>query len=41
MFRLPSAANVEVDGSSDEKPLVLPDVTVREFEALLHFFYQG
>ena len=41
MFCLPSGGDVEVDGCSDEKPLVLLDVTVQEFEALLRFFYEG
>jgi hypothetical protein len=27
------------EGTSDEKPIVLPDVTVKEFQTLLRLFY--
>ncbi|KAF8152984.1 hypothetical protein B0H34DRAFT_87291 [Crassisporium funariophilum] len=29
------------DGDSDERPIHLPEVTCAQFEALLHFFYNG
>ncbi|KAJ3555819.1 hypothetical protein NM688_g2366 [Phlebia brevispora] len=41
MFLLPSGATREVDGMSDERPVVLPGVTIEEFENLLKFFYFG
>ncbi|KAL4244341.1 hypothetical protein ABKN59_010658 [Abortiporus biennis] len=41
MFQLPSGESSSQEGTSDDNPIVLPDVTVEEFEALLEFFYDG
>jgi hypothetical protein len=35
MFRLP------IDEEEAGRPIILPDVTVAEFNALLKFFYEG
>jgi len=38
MFSLPSGDAV-TEGKSDDKPIPLPGVTIRQFESLLDFFY--
>lgn len=43
MFALPQPANEEEvnskEGTTDETAISIPDVTCKEFEALLDFFY--
>ena len=38
MFEIPQG-DKDVEGETDELPIVLPSVTVAEMEALLNFFY--
>jgi hypothetical protein len=39
MFSVPSEGGTEVEGMSDEQPILLPGITVKEFELLLQHFY--
>ncbi|KAF9449331.1 hypothetical protein P691DRAFT_703406 [Macrolepiota fuliginosa MF-IS2] len=39
LFASPKEEGVEPDGTSDERPITLPGVTAKEFEALLDYFY--
>ena len=38
MFEIPQGEN-DVEGETDESPIVLPSVSVAEIEALLQYFY--
>ena len=40
MFSCPSSEHGQ-EGVDDSKPIHLPGVTSRQFEALLEFFYEG
>ncbi|KAG6918347.1 hypothetical protein DXG01_014996 [Tephrocybe rancida] len=40
MFELPPGSD-EPEGTDDDHPIRLPEVTTSEFESLMHFFYQG
>lgn len=39
MFTSPSGEGKAPDGMRDEQPITLPEVNVREFEALMDYFY--
>lgn len=40
MFSVPPVEGAEVEGMSDDRPIYLPDVSVKEFELLLNHFYK-
>jgi hypothetical protein len=39
MFTSPPVEGKNVDGMSDNQPIILPGVTIREFEALMEYLY--